>query len=360
MARATSLLSAALLAGSALLTPGVGAAADPASADVVIPEGASAFTVAANPDGDFLVAWVAYPLAEENDSRIRARHFDRHGRPLSPPLHLGRTENHLFPSLAVAPLGARRFVAAWNDGDSGGEERVRQRVIRKGAAGRSWLFGAGTSRVQLGSLGRGGWVVALFGPDVSLRVFASNGSPVASNRATSGENLAAGDGGFVLGSASFDDFYAIHATVYDRNAQRTARFDVADGVFAGGYGTHLLAANPAGDLAFAWAREASNLLRVRRYNARGRVVGESPAILAQAANASLALDGTGRSLLVWADCCPPSAVQGRFFTRRGEPLGEELVLSAAGENPVVAGRRDDFVVVWRAAPNELRARVVEP
>lgn len=80
--------------------------------------------VAAQPDGDFAVAWSVFD-ARSSDSDVLVRGFDRAGAPLGPARRIRPDSvpvSEISPSLAPAPGGG--FLAVWTDFDPGNPAEV--------------------------------------------------------------------------------------------------------------------------------------------------------------------------------------------------------------------------------------------
>jgi hypothetical protein len=77
-------------------------------------------SVAAAPDGSFVVAWVAVTGLESVKARIRVRRLDREGRPQGDFLELANSDRSSHPGLAVNAQGDALVVWAFDGNDADG------------------------------------------------------------------------------------------------------------------------------------------------------------------------------------------------------------------------------------------------
>jgi hypothetical protein len=299
-------------------------------------------SVAASPNGDFVVVWGSYgPASDPDGMSIQAQRYQANGTPSGAQFQVNTYTrfNQSFPSVAAGPNGD--FVAVWNGGGAGDPLGIHgRRFASNGTAlGSEFQINSDTTgfqgRPSVAVAGNGDFVVAWDGRkeayagsgfDVQARRFSSSGAPL-----------------------GLEFQVNTYTSAFQGNAS--------------------LAVDADADFVVVWASNGSigsdaDVLSIqgRRYASDGTALGSEFQVNTYTTSfqtwPSVAAEGDGDFVVTWMSGYfgtgpdgSGASVQGQRYRSDGVPHGSEFHVNAYTSDdqgfPFVAVQTGgDFVVVW--------------
>jgi len=341
-------------------------------------------TVTALPDGHFVVTWYSYDGGDGSGSLIRARLFNADGTAAGEDFVVNSTtaNDQVAPTVAALPDG--HFVVTWHSDDNGSGNLIRARLFNADgtAAGDDFVVNSTTANDQLQptvtALPDGHFVVTWHsndnGSDYDIRARRFNadgtvaGDDFVVNSTTASDQLwpavtALPDGHFVVTWYSYDGGDGtIRARLF--NADGTAAGDdfVVNSTTAGDQVVPTVTALPDGHFVVTWYSDdggdgSGSLIRARLFNADGTAAGDDFVVNSTTANDQYTTTVTalpdGHFVVTWDsdDNGSGTLIRARLFNADGTAAGDDFVVNSTTAsdqyNPTVTALPDGrFVVTW--------------
>lgn len=303
--------------------------------------------VAADPAGNFLVAWES-----DYDDSVKAKAFYATGNERGPVFKMSGPEHYVEEGgftpdelVSVAADGAGNFVVAFNAYDT-----TAPYGSACSASPCIW-----TKRYDVnGKLAPSTFIVG------DPRLNAYNGETY--NQTASPEIAADAEGNFVVAWEGYDSFY--HVDHFDVDEGVWVRKLVGSGQvngsqfraneftngYQGDYGVLDIAAGQDGEFTVVWQDENYDYppydgVAMRRFDKSKNPIGAQVIVSPDRPRVvSVALTPTGETMVMWDD---GGTVAGRVYDNLGNPVGPEFDISTTGSYPALsAAGPSAFAVVW--------------
>lgn len=280
--------------------------------------------VAMMADGGFVLAW---QTIVENNLQVRARRFDRSGKPAGGEIAVNSRTGNANSDPAIASDARGNFVVVWESTIAGSYEIRARRFDASGAA----LGGELPVNADIESSQRG--------PALAM-------TP---------------DGAFIVAwRSNIDGSFEIRARRFDPSGTPTGGELPVNTSRVGDQVAPAVACTPDGTFVIAWENSLDNDydIRARRFDAHGSPEGDEFAVQpgggAQQFAPALALTDAGDFLVAWQSFKAGDLdLRARPFAGNGKPLSEEVALNSAStgnqKSPALAmNATGSFVAAWHS------------
>ncbi|MGE5609876.1 MAG: SdrD B-like domain-containing protein, partial [Bacillota bacterium] len=354
--------------------------------------------VAADADGNFVVAWEQFVTGSGRDVFARLYHAD--GTASGPAFRVNTTTKGDQERPAVAMDANGEFVIAWVDqtGVYYGNEIYAQRYDSKGQPqGGEFRVNTATNVPELCvsvAMDADGDFVAVWDADdhpgdefegVYGRRFDANGVPQGDEfhvntftRSDQGGSHVAMDaeGNFAVTWSNWDagdSRYEVYARLYSAaGTPITGEFAVGSGPSGVQRADALadgIAMQPNGDFAIVWTTEypmGQCTTYAQRFNAAGQVqgaaipVGSTPGSARDSVACSMAMDADGELVVTAYQRYNKGTITTRRFNAAGLPAGEAKVVGVGTAAATAMDPRGNCIIAWQDTENAINAQIYRP